>query len=195
MCTLDEVAEAIAWIDTASPGGRAELTILHCTSSYPAEPQDVNLRAMLTMAEAFGRPVGYSDHTRGIEISVAAVALGATVIEKHFTVSRALPGPDHAASLESAELAELVRSIRCVETALGDGTKAPQPVEIATRALVRRSIAAARTLPAGTVLTRADLTTMRPGTGIPPVTLEALVGRRLGRTVDAGQLLQWDTLE
>ncbi len=195
MCTLDEVAEAIAWIDTASPGGRAELTILHCTSSYPAEPQDVNLRAMLTMAEAFGRPVGYSDHTRGIEISVAAVALGATVIEKHFTVSRALPGPDHAASLESAELAELVRSIRCVEKALGDGTKAPQPVEIATRALVRRSIAAARTLPAGTVLTRADLTTMRPGTGIPPVTLEALVGRRLGRTVDAGQLLQWDTLE
>lgn len=195
MCSLDEVAAAIGWLDEASPGGRADLTVLHCTSSYPAEPQDANLHAMRTMAQAFGRPVGYSDHTRGIEVSIAAVALGATVVEKHFTVSRSLPGPDHAASLEPAELAEMVRSIRSVEHALGDGTKAPRPVEIPVRALVRRSVATARALQAGTVLSAADLTTMRPGTGIPPAELDALVGRRLVRAVEAGQLLERDALE
>jgi len=193
MGTLDEVREALDWIRGGRPAQwstvSGDVTVLHCTSSYPAAFEDVNLLAMRTIAERLGVAVGYSDHTLGVEVATAAVALGAVVIEKHFTLDRSLPGPDHAASLEVAELAAMVRSIRAVEAALGDGVKAPRRAEIDVARLVRRSVAAAADRPAGHVLTPEDLTLLRPGTGIPPRDLESVIGRRLARPVARGRVL------
>ena len=150
---------------------------------------------MATMAERLGVPVGYSDHTEGTEVALAAVALGACVLEKHFTLDRSLPGPDHRASLEPEELAALVRAVRRVEAALGDGVKAPTAAERRNAAVVRRSLAAAADLPAGAELTREMLTALRPGTGIPPARIDEVVGRRLRRDLERGELLDEDDLE
>ena len=200
MADLAEVEEAVAVIAAvrAAHGFAAPLasmlTILHCTSNYPAAPGDVNLRAMTTIAGATGMAVGYSDHTLGMAVSTAAVALGATVIEKHFTLDRTLPGPDHRASLMPDELAALIGQIRTVEAALGSPEKAPTAAELPVRAVARRSVSSARALTAGTVLAADDLVLLRPGTGIAPKYYEALPGRVLARDVAAGMPLAWDDL-
>ncbi len=170
------------------------LTILHCTSNYPAAPEDVNLRAMTTIGRATGMAIGYSDHTLGLAVSTAAVALGAVVIEKHFTLDRTLPGPDHRASLEPDELAALVQQVRMVDAALGSAVKAPTASELPVRAVARRSVSSARALTAGQLLSRDDLVLLRPGTGIAPKYFTDLPGRTLARDVAAGVPLAWDDL-
>jgi len=192
MSTLDEVAAAVAAVRAT---GHLELILLHCVSEYPARAIDANLRAMQTLAGAFRTPVGYSDHTTGLEVALAAVALGASVIEKHFTLDRTLPGPDHRASLEPAELTALVRGIRVVEQALGNGVKAPTPGELANRIVARRSLAAAVDLPVGCALTRESLCALRPATGIPPASLPVVLGRKLTRARRAGEVITWGDLE
>lgn len=165
------------------------VTLLHCTTEYPAEVADTNLRAMATMRAAFGLRVGYSDHTEGSAVSIAAVALGAEVLEKHFTLDRNLPGPDHAASLEPAELADLVRDIRSVETAIGSGIKQPGSAELANRAVARKSLHVAKALKPGEVLSKDDLLAMRPGDGISPMDLWDVVGTAVSRAHAAGDAL------
>jgi N,N'-diacetyllegionaminate synthase len=200
MAELGEVVAAVDVIRDERAARRfaepmAEMvTILHCTSNYPAANTDVNLRAMTTMARVTGLPVGYSDHTIGLAISTGAVALGATVIEKHFTLDRNLPGPDHKASLEPDQLDTLVRQIRDVEEALGSDVKAPTPSELPVRELVRRSVTTARALDAGALIAREDLALMRPGTGIAPVDLERVIGRKSARAIAAGETLTWSDL-
>jgi len=191
MSTLAEVAEAVQVLREARP---VPVTLLHCVTEYPAPYAEINLRAMETLRAAFGLPVGYSDHTPGIEIAVAAAALGAVVIEKHFTLDRALPGPDHAASLEPPELRRMVESIRHVEAAIGDGVKAPAPCERPNMAVARKSVVAARALPAGHALTAADLDIKRPGSGLAPKHLPALVGRVLRTAVARDEVITWELL-
>ena len=185
MATLEEVVTAV---NATKVAGRQNLVLLHCVSNYPASPSSVNLRAMNTLRDRFEVPVGYSDHTQGIEIPIAAAALGAAVIEKHFTLSRSLPGPDHKASLEPAELRAMIAGIRKVEAALGDGRKQPAAEERNTAAVARRSLVAATDLRAGTVLTEAVIVARRPGTGLPPSALPTLIGRRLLQDLRAGAL-------
>lgn len=167
---------------------RGRVTLLHCTSQYPTPMNEVNLKAMDTLA-AFGLPVGYSDHTEGILIPVAAVARGATLIEKHFTLDRTMPGPDHRASLEPDELTLMVRQIRELQLAMGDGTKCPQPSEWNTRQTARQQVVAARDIAAGTILTREDLTTARSGGGVSAIVLWSLVGTTASNDFAAGDLL------
>jgi len=188
---LSEVEAAVRAIEGVD---NRNLILLHCVSNYPADPVDVNLRAMKTMETAFDVPVGYSDHTPGIEVALAAVALGACVIEKHFTLDRSLPGPDHRASLEPDELAALVRGIRTVEAALGHGRKEPAASEAATAAVVRRSLVAARDIEAGTVLTEELIAVRRPGTGLPPTLRPYLIGRTVQVPVPAGTLFTLEML-
>jgi len=164
---------------------RERVVLLHCTTEYPAALEDTNLRAMDTMAAAFGLPVGYSDHTEGMAVSLAAVARGAVVIEKHFTLGRGMEGPDHSASVEPDELAALVSAIRAVELALGNGIKQPGAAEVRNRLIVRRSLVAAHLLTAGTLLSAADLTTKRPGNGLSSMDFWDCIGRRLTREVAA----------
>lgn len=175
MSTLQEVREAVSVLNSA---GNKEVTLLHCTSSYPADPRDANLRALQTLKETFGLPVGYSDHTPGIEVSLAAVALGACVIEKHFTLNKTLPGPDHKASLSPEELHALVKGIRIVESSLGHGRKEPTESERNTAAVARKSLVAARDILPNTVLTHEMIAIKRPGTGIPPAKLQLFIGKR-----------------
>lgn len=188
MSTLTEVRQAV---ETIRAAGNDQLVLLHCVSAYPADPADANLRAMQTLSSAFGVPVGYSDHTPGIEVALAAVALGACLVEKHFTLDRNLPGPDHLASLEPEELRALVRGIRIVERSLGHGRKEPTASEAETVAVVRKSVVAAHNLPAGALVERADLAMKRPGTGIPPGEASRVVGRRTRRSLTADELLSW----
>lgn len=200
MSTLDEVREATAVIaaERARRGFSAPLgemlTILHCTSNYPTRLEDVNLRVIPMLIETLGLPVGYSDHTEGILIPVAAVAAGAVVIEKHFTLDRGLPGPDHTASIEPGELAEMVDRVRQVERALGVADKQPMASEIPVRDLVRRSVTLIRPLAAGATLSREDLAVLRPGDGIPPRDLERVIGRRVALALAEGTTLQWSDL-
>ena len=172
MSTLDEVGAAI---DVMGKG--TDITLLQCTTEYPCPFQNANLKAMATMGEHFGRPVGYSDHTIGIEVSVAAVAMGATVIEKHFTLDRRMAGPDHSASIEPDELRRLVSSIRNVELAMGDGRKTPAAVELNNSAAARKSIVARVSIRKGELLTEDNLAVKRPGTGISPMRWDEVVGR------------------
>lgn len=165
------------------------VTLLHCVSEYPAPPRDVNLRAMDTLASAFGLPVGYSDHTMGLAVSLAAVARGAVVIEKHFTLDRRLPGPDHAASLEPSELAELVAGIRDVSAALGSSAKRPAPSELDNRAIVRRSVVAARPIKKGEIFTTENVTVKRPADGRSPFEVWDLIDRVADRDYEADDLL------
>jgi len=200
MATLEEVQSAVAVISQArrTAGHAAPMaeavTILHCTSNYPADPSEANLNAMLTLGRETALPYGYSDHTLGTAVSAAAVAMGATVIEKHFTLDKTMPGPDHSASLEFHELAEMIASIRTIEAAMGDGVKAPTTSELAVRSLVRRSVTATRAIASGTPLTRDDVTLMRPGTGIPPAHLDRVYGRIATRDIAEGEMLDWADL-
>jgi len=192
MATLDEVAHALRIL--RAEAGDDDILLMHCLTQYPAPAAEVNLRAMQAMAATFHLPVGYSDHTEGNEIAFAATALGACCIEKHFTLSRTMEGPDHAASQEPDELKALVRGIRNIELALGDGIKRPAPCEMPNRLLVRRSIFAAEEIPSGRVLTAAMLACKRPGTGIPAERFDELVGRRAVRRFKAGEMLSWKAL-
>jgi N-acetylneuraminate synthase len=180
MGTLGEVEAALA---AMTAEGLDQVALLHCVSSYPTEPADANLRAMATLARSFRVPTGYSDHTTGLEVSLAAVALGACVLEKHFTLDRSLPGPDQVASLEPDELAALVRGVRRVEAALGDGRKRPAPCERNTAEVARKSLVAALDLAAGTVLGPGHLEIRCPGTGLAPALLPHVLGRTLRRAV------------
>lgn len=163
---------------------REKVAILHCTTEYPAPYAEVNLKAMDTLRETFGLPVGLSDHTRGIQIPVAAVARGASIVEKHFTLDRRLPGPDHAASLEPAELAEMVSAIRCVESALGDGVKRPTESERKNRVVARKSLVAARVIRAGELFNMENLTLKRPGDGVSPYDYWDYLGRPASRNYE-----------
>jgi N-acetylneuraminate synthase len=169
---------------------REKVTLLHCTTEYPAAPRSTNLRAMQTLRDAFGLPVGFSDHTEGIHISAAAVALGATVIEKHFTLDRSLPGPDHRASLEPAEMAKMVRSIRDVESAIGDGRKIPTTEEIANRTAARRSLVASRSIRQGEVFSEGNLGAKRPGGGVSPFRYWDLLGKPATRDYDVDEAIE-----
>lgn len=197
MATMEEVTSAVEIIRSERSrrgldGTLADLvTILHCTSNYPTAASDVNLRAMVTMAKVTGLPVGYSDHTLGSAVSVGAVALGARVIEKHFTIDKSLPGPDQAASVDPQELLAFVAQIRAVEAALGSDVKAPCEAELPVRDLVRRSVTTVREVAAGSVIGQTDVALMRPGTGIPPRELSNLIGRRAARDIAAGETLTW----
>ncbi|MDP6086441.1 MAG: N-acetylneuraminate synthase [Nitrospinota bacterium] len=186
MATLEEVESALRTVRSA---GNRDLILLHCVSRYPAPPSAANLRAMHTLAAAFDVPVGYSDHTLGIEVSLAAVALGACVIEKHFTLDKGLPGPDHRASVEPEEMAALVRGMRRVEAALGHGRKEPDPGEEEIAAVARKSLVAARDISAGTILSEDLVTIRRPGTGLLPAMRPQLIGRRVRCDIAAGDLL------
>lgn len=179
---------ALAARDFAPLAGR--VTLLHCTTEYPAPLDQVNLRAIDGLAARFGLPVGYSDHTQGITVSVAAAARGAVVIEKHFTLDRALPGPDHKASLEPDELTAMAAAIREVEQALGMAEKAPTPAELAVAKVARASLVAARPIRTGTVLTEADLAVKRPGTGVSPLQYWRMLGRRAGRDYQTDELIE-----
>ena len=190
MSSLDEVAQAVSAIRAASP---VPLALLHCVSNYPADIADCNLRAMDAMRDAFGVPVGYSDHTRGDGAALAAVARGACIIEKHLTMDRSLPGPDHEASSNPHEFAALVARIREIEVALGDGIKRPRPAELPTRSVARKSVVALVDIPRGQPVTREMLGVRRPGTGIPPAEIERLVGRAHRVDIPAGSLLTWET--
>ena len=166
MASMKEVEEAVALL---RHGGCSDLKLLHCTTEYPAPYKDVNLKAMLVLKERFGVEVGYSDHTPGIEIPVAAAALGACVIEKHFTLDRNMEGPDHKASLEPGELAAMVQAVRNVETAMGNGEKAPSQAEVQNITAARKSIVAKRNIRQGEIFTTENITTKRPGNGITPM--------------------------
>lgn len=191
MATLDEVEEAV---QTISDAGNQQVVLLHCVSNYPADPADANLRAMATMAKACRAPVGFSDHTPGITVAVAAVAMGACVIEKHITLDRNLPGPDHGASMEPDELGALVQAVRTVEAAVGDGRKEPRPSEMNTASVARKSLVAAWDLPAGATLQEDMIVIKRPGTGLPSAMRSQLLGRRLRTAVPAGTLLTLEML-
>lgn len=191
MAHLGEVEAAVHAVERT---GNKDLVLLHCVSNYPADPADANLRAMLSMAEAFKVPVGYSDHTLGIEVALAAVALGACIIEKHFTLDRFMPGPDHKASLEPDELAALVQGIRKVEQALGHGRKEPAASEVHIARVARKSLVAAQDIPAGTVLTDDLVAVKRPGTGLVPSLKPFVVGRTARRTIEEGTVLDWDMI-
>lgn len=178
MCEISEVEEAVKVL---KENGAGEIVLLHCTTEYPAPIEDVNLRAMQTLAEHFGTKVGYSDHTEGIEVPVAAVAMGASVIEKHFTLDRRMEGPDHKASLEPEELAEMVQAIRKVELALGSDKKQVTKREAANRQVARKSIVAARDIQAGEIFTEENLTVKRPGDGISPMKWPEILGKKAPR--------------
>jgi N,N'-diacetyllegionaminate synthase len=189
MATLEEIGAALAALEAAGTP-RDRITVLHCTTEYPAPMVDVNLRAMLTIRDTFGVRVGYSDHTLGIEVATAAVALGASVIEKHFTLDRNLPGPDHAASLEPRELKAMVMAIRNIERALGDGVKRPGPGELRNLAAARKSLVAARAIRAGERFDASNLAVKRPGTGISPMQWDAVIGRTAPRGFLADELIE-----
>ena len=191
MASLDEVRSAV---ETIRKSRNEDVILLHCVSAYPASAADANLRAMKTIATAFDVSVGYSDHTLGIEVALAAVALDAHVIEKHFTLNRNLPGPDHRASLEPDELRNLVSGIRTVEAALGHGRKEPAPCEADIAAVSRKSIVTACDIPAGTTVTR-DLVVMKsPGTGLPPSMLGQILGRVAARDIPEDTVITNDML-
>jgi len=187
---MAEMSEIQSAIDVLKNSGTEDITILHCTTEYPAPIKDVNLNVMQTMKDVFGYPVGYSDHTQGIEVDLAAVALGATVIEKHFTLDRNLPGPDHKASLEPDELKAMVDGIRKIELALGTGEKKPSEVEMKNRLVARKSIVAKRSIKKGDVLTENNITTKRPGSGINPMKWNEVLGTRAVRDFEEDELIE-----
>ncbi|MDH4317582.1 MAG: N-acetylneuraminate synthase [Desulfobulbaceae bacterium] len=180
MSELQEVEQALGVL-TSCGTRMGDIVLLHCNTEYPTPMHDVNLRAMVTMAEHFGVEVGYSDHTKGIEVPIGAAALGATVLEKHFTLDRNMPGPDHAASLEPDELAFMVRAVRNIEMALGDGQKRPSPSELHNREVVRKSIVAARAIRQGELFTEENITAKRPCSGLSPMCWDEVIGRPAAR--------------
>ncbi|MFM8721325.1 MAG: N-acetylneuraminate synthase family protein, partial [Acidimicrobiaceae bacterium] len=212
MSTIDEVAEALGVIafgmttqkDIApsrtsitaafeSPQGKKAIservTLLHCTTDYPTKPDDVNLNAMLTLGEKFSCQIGFSDHSVGVHLAVAAVAMGATIIEKHLTTSRALPGPDHQASLEPNELKMLVSQIRELEDALGNGKKVPTEIEVQNKKIARRSIVAAKQIKIGEVFTKENIVIKRPGTGRSPIEYWSLLNTKATRDIAENEII------
>jgi N,N'-diacetyllegionaminate synthase len=194
MANMEEIRNAI---DIFLNEGltREEITVLHCSTEYPTPMKDVNLRAMQTIKDAFNVRTGYSDHTEGIEIPVAAVALGAVVIEKHFTLDRNMEGPDHKASLEPSELKAMVRAIRNLEAAMGDGIKKPSESEIKNIPIARKSIHYFMNMQAGTMIEIKHLVMKRPGTGISPMLYEELIGKKLRRSVNEDEMVNWEDFE
>ncbi len=189
MATLDEIEAALNVLERAGTP-RNCMTVLHCNTEYPTPMTDVNLRAMLTIRDAFDVAVGYSDHTLGIEVAIAAVALGATVIEKHFTLDRNLPGPDHKASLEPNELKAMVVAIRNIELAMGDGVKRPSASEAKNRPITRKSLVAANVIREGEVFSETNLTVKRPGTGLSPMRWDEVLGRKAPRDFAPDELIE-----
>jgi N-acetylneuraminate synthase len=210
MATIDEIAEALAVlvfglensrgfpsredVDALKRAGKfgkitGKVALLHCTTEYPAPLSELNLRAIPEIQKSFGLTVGYSDHSTGVTIPAAAVAMGAAIIEKHFTLDRSLPGPDHRASLEPAELAEMVKAIRDVEAALGDGKKMPSPAELKNRDIARRSVVAAKEIKAGELFSETNLTIKRPGTGLRPIELWDRIGKKAKRNYQADEAI------
>ncbi len=188
MATLGEIEAAIEVIEKAGTS-RANLTLLHCTTEYPTPMAEVNLRVMQSIHSAFGVAVGYSDHTQGIEVAIAAVALGATVIEKHFTLDRNLPGPDHKASLEPTELNAMITAIRNIEVALGDGIKRLTPGEAKNKPVARKSLVASKLIKAGELFSAQNVTAKRPGTGISPMRWDEIIGQAAVKDYDKDDLL------
>lgn len=191
MSTIGEVEEAVGILSAC---GASRLTLLHCVTEYPAPYGEINLNAMITLRTAFGLEVGYSDHTPGIEVPVAAVALGATVIEKHFTLDNAMDGPDHRASLNPDDFRRMVQAIRNVKQAMGDGIKRPAPCELKNVGIARKSIVAAEAIGKGEIITLVKLAIKRPGCGIQPKDIGKLVGLRVNRAIAKDEVLKWDHL-
>lgn len=201
MATLDEVQQAVEVVGNKRKqlgfdGNLSDyVTVLHCTSNYPAALEDVNLRALKTIADATRMPVGYSDHTLGSLVSVASVAMGAVVIEKHFTIDKTMTGPDHKASLEPDELQAMITQIRQIEFALGSDKKEPTESELEVRRLVRRSVTSIVPIEIGQAISLDNCALLRPGTGIPPKDFDAVIGRTLKRVLAAGETIDIDDLE
>lgn len=192
MSTMEEVTQAVRTVQKA---GLEEIALLHCVSAYPAPAEEANLRAMRILRRDFDVPVGYSDHTEGIDVALMAVACGANIIEKHLTLDRTLAGPDHRMSLEPTEFKAMVRDIRNAEKILGNGVKQPMPSERNTRQVARKSVVALVDIPKGCSITRGMVGVRRPGLGIPPTDIEKVVGRTVGTDVPAGNILTWEMLE
>lgn len=192
MSYLEEVKKAVEWIGGVWKNleNKPQLTLLHCVSEYPVKMENVNLLAIKTLESTFGLPVGYSDHTIGIEMPVAAVSIGAKIIEKHFTLDKNMEGPDHKASLEPDELAAMVTAIRNIEKAMGDGLKRPTENELATRKVVRKSLVAARDIKAGEVIKESDILIKRPGDGLPPDMFEQIVNKKAGVDISKDSLFK-----
>ncbi len=195
MSDTTEIQDAINALKEAG-AVPANITILHCNTEYPTPMQDVNLKAMLNIADTFGCAIGYSDHTLGIEVPIAAVALGATIIEKHFTLDRNMEGPDHKASLEPAELKAMVDAIRNIELAVsGSGEKVPSASELKNKAIARKSIVSVRDLPKGHRIMAEDMVMKRPGTGISPMKMDTLIGKVLIHDVEADTVFDYSHFE
>lgn len=189
MASMGEIEAAIDALEQAGTQ-RANITVLHCTTEYPTPMAEVNLRAIQSIHTAFGVAVGYSDHTSGIEVAIAAVAMGASVIEKHFTLDRNLSGPDHKASLEPEELKAMVAAIRNIEVALGDGIKRLTPSEARNKLVARKSVVASQTIKAGEMFSAENITAKRPGTGISPMRWDEIIGRTSPRDFAADELIE-----
>ena len=189
MSTMDEIGSALRILENSGTPKKS-ITVLHCTTEYPTPMPEVNLRAMISIRDNFGVKVGYSDHTLGIEVAIAAVAMGATVIEKHFTLDRNLPGPDHKASLEPSELKSMVTAIRNIEIALGDGIKRPTTSEARNIADVRKSIVASTAIQVGEIFKIGNLSAKRPGTGISPMRFDEVLGKKARRNFAEGDVIE-----
>ena len=187
MCSMDEIQSAL---DILRENGTKDIKLLHCNTEYPTPFEDVNLFAMKTMKDYFGLEVGYSDHTKGIEVPIAAVALGASIIEKHFTLDRNMDGPDHKASLEPDELTRMINSIRNIEKSLGSADKAASPSEIKNKAVARKSIVAKTNIKAGDVLSEDNITVKRPGLGISPMRWNEVLGTKAVRDFEEDELIE-----
>jgi N,N'-diacetyllegionaminate synthase len=187
MCTMDDVNSAIQVLNSYGCG---PITLLHCTTEYPAPYSEANLKAMETLRSRFNLPVGYSDHTQGIVIPIAAVAMGAVVLEKHFTLDRTMEGPDHKASLDPGELKAMVDAIRCVESSMGDGVKGPTDSERRNMMIARKSIVAMRPIKKGEQFTRENITTKRPGSGITPMRWNEVIGQFAKRSFEEDELIE-----
>jgi N-acetylneuraminate synthase/N,N'-diacetyllegionaminate synthase len=195
MANIEEIKEAVKVIQKVGLK-RTEITVLHCNTEYPTPMEDVNLKAMLHIQKELGVEIGYSDHTLGIEVPIAAVALGAKVIEKHFTLDRNLPGPDHKASLEPAELIEMVKAIRNIEIAIsGSGIKEVSKSELTNKKLGRKSIHIKNWLSKNQELTASDLIMLRPGDGISPMELDKVIGKKTKLALDSGAKLSYSDLQ
>jgi N,N'-diacetyllegionaminate synthase len=188
MADLGEIEDALD-ILVAAGTTLDKITVLHCNTEYPTPMEDVNLRAMQTIARAFGIRVGYSDHTLGIEVPIAAVSMGATVIEKHFTLDKNMEGPDHRASLEPHELAAMVQAIRNIEKAMGSEIKKPSPSELKNKPVARKSIVTTKDIRKGEPFTEENLTVKRPGTGISPMRWDEVIGRKAPRNFNADEII------
>ena len=195
MANMEEIKAAIGVL-TANGIDKNYITVLHCNTEYPTPMEDVNLKAINSIADELGVQIGYSDHTLGIEVPIAAVALGAKVIEKHFTLDRNLPGPDHRASLEPYELKEMVKAIRNIEKAINaSGIKNPSPSEQKNKDAVRKSIHTFRAMRKGEIIKEEDIIALRPGNGISPMEWENVIGLKLSRDYSSSEMLQWSSLE